>query len=346
MVLSKQLSLSDLIVLCRAMRHNLDAGLTLRDVFRQQSKRGSPAVRPIAERICTAVESGESLEDALKSERSHFPPLFLSLASVGENTGNLPEIFGELERYFILQQRLWRNFMGQIAWPVLQLFAAIFVIAGMILVLGLVAPSGTKPFDPLGLGLSGPSGAMTFLMIAFGTIGGLLALYYLATQVLKQQALVDGILLRVPVLGPTLRALAMMRFCLALRLTLETGMSVASALRLCMRATGNGAFVGQTSTVVEAVKAGEDLTTSLTHTGLFPEEFLHILSVAEEGGRVTEVMRNQADYYQELAARRMTILTMAAGACVWVTVAILIIIVIFRIALTYIGMLDPAKYGL
>src|SRR5262249_54393982 len=80
--------------------------------------------------------------------------------------------------------------------------------------------------------------------------------------------------------------------------------------------------------------------------GVFPRDFLHILEVAEEGGRVTESLRHQADFYQEEAGRRMTILTMAAGACVWVTVAILIIIVIFRIALTYIGMLDPSKYGL
>lgn len=346
MLLSRQLSLADLILLCRALRHNLDAGLTLRDVFRQQAERGPAAVRPIADRIRTAVESGESLEDSLDAERAHFPPLFLSLARVGEQSGNLPEIFSELERYFILQQRLWRTFLGQIAWPVLQLIIAIFVIAGMILILGLVAPSGTKPFDPLGFGLSGPSGAMMFLFLAFGTIAGLLGSYYIVTRALRQQAAVDAILLRLPVLGPCLRALAMMRFCLALRLTLESGMSVSAALRLSMRATGNEAFIAWTSTVVDAVKGGEDLTASLGLAGVFPRDFLHILSVAEEGGRVTESLRHQSDFYQEEAGRRMTVLTMAAGAGVWVTVAILIIIVIFRIALTYIGMLDPSKYGL
>lgn len=345
MLLSTQLSLADLIVLCRAMRHNLDAGLTVRDVFRQQAQRGPYAVRPIADRIRNAVEGGDSLEDALKAERAHFPPLFLSLTTVGEQTGNLPEVLSELERYFILQQRLWRTFLGQIAWPVIQLIAAIFVIAGMILLLGIVAPAGTKPFDPLGLGLSGPSGAATFLMLAFGSIGGLLAGYWILTRILRQGAAVDAVLLRIPVLGPCLRALALMRFCLALRLTLETGMSISSAMRLCLRATGNEAFVAQTATVVDAVKGGEDLTTSLSLTGLFPEEFLHILAVAEEGGRVTEVMRHQSDYYQELAARRMTVLTMAASAVVWAMVAILIIIVIFRLAFFYLGMIEDAGRG-
>ena len=61
----------------------------------------------------------------------------------------------------------------------------------------------------------------------------------------------------------------------------------------------------------------------------------------EEGGRLTEVMRQQAVFYQEEAGRRMTILTHVASWGVWLTVAVLIIYCIFRIALTYIGMLDP-----
>lgn len=346
MLFSRQLPLSDLIELCRALRHNLGAGLTLRDVFRQQARRGSAALRPIALRIQEDLESGESLEKSLKRERAAFPAIFVSLASIGENTGHLPEIFGELEKYFQLQKKLWRIFIGQIIWPCFQLVAGILVIAGMIFILGVLAPSGGKPFDPLGFGLTGTSGALTFLLLSFGSIAGVFVAYHVVTRVLHQQQLVDAILLRIPVVGPTLLALALMRFCLSLRLTLETGMSISAALRLCLRATGNHGFIGYSDAIVDAVKHGDDLADSLALCRFFPAEFIHILATAEEGGRVPEAMRHQADYYEEESARRMTVLTMAAGAAVWVAVAILIIIVIFRIALTYIGMLDPAKYGL
>jgi type IV pilus assembly protein PilC len=346
MLLSRQLPLSNLSDLCRALRHNLAAGLTLRDVFRQMARRGPVHVRPIAERIQDRLEGGESLQAALEHEPGVFPPIFLSLAGVGEETGNLPEVFAELEKYFNLQLKLRRTFLAQIAMPVLQLVGAIFVIAGMIYVLGIVAPAGEKPFDPLGLGLSGASGASTFLLFAFGSIGALIGVYFLLTQVLKKQSLVDGFLLRLPVIGPCLHAIAMARFCLALRLTMETGMSIKAALRLCLRATSNAAFYARAPVVIDAIKSGEDLTTALTRTNLFSVEFLHILSVAEEGGRVPDVMRHQADHYEEEASRRMTILTRVAGFGVWLIVAALITIVIFRIALTYIGMLDPKKYGL
>src|SRR5439155_19344576 len=116
------------------------------------ARRGPHSVRPIADRICQDLEQGESLEASLEKEKDHFPPLFLSLAEVGEQSGSLPEVFAELEKYLVLQQRLRRQFIGQITWPAIQLFAAIWVIAGMIFILGILSPAGGTPFDPLGLG--------------------------------------------------------------------------------------------------------------------------------------------------------------------------------------------------
>lgn len=339
MLSSGRLPLRDLIELCRALRHNLSAGLSLVDVFRQQARRGSPRVRPLADRIATQLASGESLEDALSHEHKAFPSLFVSLAQVGERTGHLPEIFGDLEKYFSMQQRLWRQFVTQITWPVIQLFLAIFIIAGMLYVLGILSSPGGPRFDPIGLGV-GPEGALRFLMIAFGFLGTLAALYIILTQVLKKKDLVDGFLLRLPVLGPCLEALAMTRFCLALRLTMETALSIKNALRLCFRATGNGAFEKQAPLAIELVKQGETLTVALERTGIFPSDFLRAVEAAEEGGRVPEAMRHQAEYYEEEAQRKLKALTTMAGFAVWLFVAGLIIFIIFRIVLTYIGLIE------
>ena len=95
-----QIPLRNLIEFCRVLRHNLAAGLTLRRVFRQQAERGPYSVRPVAQRISEKLEQGESLEAALKDEKHKFPPIFLSLTAMGEESGNLPEVLAELEEYF------------------------------------------------------------------------------------------------------------------------------------------------------------------------------------------------------------------------------------------------------
>jgi type IV pilus assembly protein PilC len=343
MFLSRRLPLSALADLCRTLRHYLGAGLTLRDVFRQQAAKGRPGVRPMAARISEGVESGESLDDLLRKETALLPPLFVALATVGEQTGMLPEVFRELEKYFLFQDRLRKQFLMQIAWPAFQLFAAILVITGLIFILGILANPGSKGFDPIGLG-TGPGPAMGFFCSAWGLIGAVLVMYILGKRLLRQ-GLLDGLLLRVPILGPCLEALALTRFCLALRLTLETAMPIARALRLSFRATGNDAFAAVSEIAERSVKSGDELTVALAKTRLFPEQFRHVLAVGEESGRLTDVLEHQGDQYAEESERRMKALAAAAAWGVWLVVAGIIVFCIFRIALSYIGMIDAAAEG-
>jgi type IV pilus assembly protein PilC len=343
MLFSRRLPLSTLADLCRTLRHYLSAGLTLRDVFRQQAAKGRPGVREMAARISTGVESGEALEDLLRKETALLPPLFVALATVGEQTGMLPEVFRELEKYYLFQDRLRKQFLSQIAWPAFQLVAAILVVTGLIFILGILAGPGSSGFDPIGLG-TGPGPAMGFFCSAWGVVGAVLALYVLGKRLLRQ-GLLDGFLLRLPVIGPCLEALALTRFCLALRLTLETAMPIARALRLSFRATGNDAFAAVSGVAEKSVKSGSDLTAALAKTRLFPQQFRHVLEVGEESGRLTDVLEHQGQQYAEESERRMKALAAAAAWGVWLVVAGLIIFCIFRIALTYIGMIDQAASG-
>jgi type IV pilus assembly protein PilC len=342
MVFSARLPLSSLIELCRTLRHNLGAGLTLQTVFRQMAQRGTARVRPVAGRISEQLQRGQSLQVALKPEKAVFPQLFVALTDVGEEAGMLPEVFGELEKYYLLQQRLRRQFLGQIAWPVFELLAAIFVIALMLWAMGIVAEiTGKQVLDPLGFGLTGASGALIFLGLAFGSLALLAGLYLLIMRSVRRGAIVHGMLLQMPALGPCLYALAVGRFCLALRLTLETGMSVTSALRLGFQATGNAAFEARTEAVVERVRVGDDLTVALSSSRLFGIDFINIIANAEESGELDKVLRHQADYYEEEAARRMRILTFALGKIIWILVAVIIIFLIFRVfTKVYLGAIE------
>jgi type IV pilus assembly protein PilC len=346
MLLSSRLSLSSIIDLCRALRHNLGAGLMLRDVFRQQARRGSAEVRPVAERMWEAIERGESLRTALKQEQKAFPPLFLALASVGEETGNMPEIFGELEKYYAMQQRFIRQFISQSMLPILQLVAAIFVISGLMYILGFIAETrGGPALEPIGFGLTGARGATIFLFGSFGTMAGLVIAYILISRSLKQKAVVDGLLLGLPAIGPFLRALAMARFTLAMRLTMDSAAPVTASLDLSLKGTGNAYFATRADGVKAALRSGQSVTDALAQTRMFSGDFINIVAVGEESGRLPEVMGQQASFYEEEAGRRLATLTKVGGFMVWGFVAALIVIAIFKIFSLYIGAIESATQG-
>jgi type II secretory pathway component PulF len=161
-----RLSLPNLIELCRTMRYALMSGLMLRDTMDMVANRGARPLRPVAARITADLKAGWGLQEALKKQRASFPPLFLALTAVGEESGSLPEVLAELEKYYEMQLKLRRDIISEISWPAVQFVIAVLVMTGMILVLGIIAPTGRaggEPFDPLGLGLLGSEGALKFL---------------------------------------------------------------------------------------------------------------------------------------------------------------------------------------
>lgn len=319
---------------CRMLRVSHDGGIGLADTFRQQGRRGPGEVRPLSAAVGDDLAAGQSLEDALKPHGGQLPKLFVKLAVVGERSGHLPEVFRELERYYDLEWQLVRQFRQQIAWPVFQLVAAVFVIAGLIAILGWITPAGGKPLDPLGLGLTGTAGALTFLFI----VASVAVLAWLTYRFLRDRVVVmaaaERQLLQLPWIGPALEAVWLARFCLALRLTAGAGLPLKSAARDSLEATGSAAFAKSGNDVVAVIKQGDALPEALTAARLFPSEFVDVVANADETGQVPEVMARQAEHYFDEARRRMTALTAAAGWAVYLGVAIIIIAAIFRIYTT------------
>lgn len=341
MLFSSQISLASLAALCSALRVSHGAGLTLVQAFSQQAKKGPFAVRPICGRIADRLKAGDSLEEVLRDEGKAFPTLFVSMITVGEQSGNLPEIFRALEDYYREQLTLRRDFLARSVWPVAQFVGAVVVITLMILILGMLSANPETAFDPIGLGV-GPLGALKFLLLVAGFLTFLFGGYFLATRVLGKTATVHRLLLSLPVVGPCAQAIALARLSLAMSLTLDTSLSTAKALRQSLAASGNGAYEACGTNVAAALKGGETVATALGNSRLFPEEFVAAVENAEESGQVPEVMERQSRQYQELASMRMKTLMMFATFAVWGGVAVFIIFLIFKIAFAYFGILDKA----
>ena len=94
---SSKCPLPALVAWCRALRYSLSAGLDPVKVFKQQAKSGPRPLRALAGELAGKLAAGESLEDALEPHRNKFPPLFVELVAVGEQTGRLEDTFQELE---------------------------------------------------------------------------------------------------------------------------------------------------------------------------------------------------------------------------------------------------------
>jgi type II secretory pathway component PulF len=318
------------------MRYSLSSGLMLRDVMELLAKRGTPAVRRVAEQLGKDLKVGWGFRDALERQGATFPPLFAALVSVGEEAGTLPEILSHLEAHYLMQQRLRRHFVSQISWPVIELVTGTLVIAGLIYALDFVSLSYWRearevPLDPLGLGLIGRRGALIFLGAVFGPLLLATVVIALAKRLLRRKPWFQRFLLSVPALGPCLGSVALARFCIALSLMLETNVSILRTLRLAFLATDNAAFINALPRAEATLRQGNTIATSLERARVLPRKFLSMIAIAEESGRLPEVLRTQAEEFQEEANRRLSFFNQLASWLVWILVALFIAVAIFRI---------------
>jgi type IV pilus assembly protein PilC len=336
---SSKCPLPALVAWCRSLRYSLSAGLDPVRIFKQQAKSGPRPLRWLADELAHKLAAGESLEDALAPHSNRFPPLFLELVAVGEQTGRLEDTFQELEQYYQMLLSMQRNFRSQMMYPMIQFFAAIFIISFLIWVLGML---GSK-MDPTGLGLTGAAGALTFLGCAAAFVGVIVVVLKVSAESIRFRARMEGMLLWVPGWGPALLAFAVMRFAVALRMCAEAGLRAELTLHYCFRATANAAFQQGEARAVEVVKRGGELYDALAASGApFPPEFRDTLLMAEETGNTSEVMERLAVRLREDAERKLKIAAQFTGYAIQGLVALMIIFFIFRIAGMYIGALNGA----
>lgn len=327
------LPLPVLVEWCHLLRHNLDAGLPLTRVIDQLAARGPQSGRAAAERIGLLLRQGESLTRALEDQPKATPVLFRSLVRVGEETGHLPEILGELQRHYRLVLEQKRQFRSRCFLPVVQLVLGAFVIAALILVLGLIG----GPAAPGIFGLRGPGGAAIFLGICAGIGAMVWALVRYAPAAFGTSG--SRFARWVPGLGPLLECLVLGRFSLAASLTLGSGMNAARALQLALEATDEPRFAAAAKGVSRAIRNGDSLALALAKSGLFPETFLEIMAVAEEAGLVPERLAHQAEQFAEESSLRLVALTRMASLGVWLLYAAIMVLLIFRVAGFYLGAL-------
>lgn len=348
-----RLSLKDAAHLCRRLATSLEAGVDIRRVFsREAAGRGSSLpkqLEPVAQRIA----QGYSLGDALEATGDYFPPLFRELGEVGEKTGKLPEVFRRLADNYDHQLLLRRNFRAAIAWPVLQLVAAICVVGFLIWVMGFIGSmTNSEPLNPLGIRIGGKPlvgsrGLAIYIGFLVSVAGVLIVIVQGAKRGVGWGAPLERVLYAIPMLGKNVRTLVLARFAWALEMTLEAGMNVLEALPLSLRTTQSPGLRALSDQVVQGLRRGDEIHEVLAETKSFPRDLLDAIEVGERAGRLPETMAVLSRQYQEQARYALTALTTLAGFGVWLLVAGIIILVVFRIfTQAYLSPINEALEGL
>ena len=252
----------------------------------------------------TDVEGGMSLADAMKRHPKVFDALFCNMIAAGEAGGILDTILKRLATYIEKAVKLQAQVKSAMIYPV-----AVVVIAAVVIgvILWKVIPTFAALFAGLGAELPLPTRVVIMLsnnlvrffpllMIAGAGLSYGFKTYY-ATE--KGRRVIDGISLKMPILGPILRKIAVARFCRTLSTLMASGVPILDGLDITAKTSGNAVIEDAIQTTRKSIERGETISAPLKETKVFPGMVCQMISVGEATGALDTMLGKIADFYEE-----------------------------------------------
>ena len=317
------ISTKKLLWISQTMSSMLDAGLPVSRVLQVlQEQAGKHGLRDELRDVSQRVSGGESLAEAFAAS-GRWPSLFVRFIAIGEETGRLERITSELRRFYETRLRVRRQFISQMMLPVLQYVAAVFILSAALYILNSVA--------------SNPTHLVRNLAIGYGIPVALGVLYYLMHMELLPGRWFQEMLLQIPGVRSVVRNAALARFSRTMHLTLEAGLPIKECLDCSFQATDNQAYLARFDRFRAAVEDGQPLAPLFRSSGLFPDNYGHVVAVGEEAGKLTEKFEWLADNYTEEFERSLSTFATVVSRAMYALVALIIIIMVFKMFSMYAG---------
>src|SRR5207237_10681993 len=133
------ISTRTLIQLCHRVGTAVRSGVDARRVWEMEERHASGPLRAALGSIRQQVTSGGTVAEGMQASNGYFPPMFIQMVAVGEQTGKLDEVLHRLGEHFEHLASMRRTFLIGIAWPLFELTFAVLVIGFLIFILGFIS---------------------------------------------------------------------------------------------------------------------------------------------------------------------------------------------------------------
>jgi type II secretory pathway component PulF len=139
----------------------------------------------------------------------------------------------------------------------------------------------------------------------------------------------DKIKLRIPLIGPVVRAAALGRFARTLGTLVKSGVSLLPALKIVENTIGNRILAQQVASVAEETRGGDSLAAPLRKLGIFPRTMIQMIDVGEQTGKLDEMLLKVAEIEErQMRARTKILISLLAPILIMVVGALVGFIVI------------------
>lgn len=296
----------EITIFTRQLATMLGSGIPLHQALLYYGETSEGDLPVVIRKVAFDVASGHSFSNAMRAFPLIFSPIYIALAEMGEQSGQLVTAYRRMADLMERQTNMRKKVVSALTYPCVLLVVSMTAIAGFIY---FVLPMMTPMFENMGVELPLPTRILLSFRVVVPTLTilavlSLLGLWlgkpwvkiYLRQHPEKLRQL-HAIPFFIPVVSGIYSKLATARILYSMSTMLDSGLTMTATMKRAAMASGNQFIAFRLDRATESVMEGASLAEALSIFEVFPNTAIQMLAVGEESANLSNMVNHIANLY-------------------------------------------------
>ncbi len=296
----------EITIFTRQLATMLGSGIPLHQALLYYGETSEGDLPVVIRKVATDVASGHSFSNAMRAFPLIFSPIYIALAEMGEQSGQLVTAYRRMADLMERQTNMRKKVVSALTYPCVLLVVSMTAIAGFIY---FVLPMMTPMFENMGVDLPLPTRILLSLRVVVPTMTvlGVLTLIgfwlgrpwvriHLRNHPEKLRQL-HAIPFYIPVVSGIYTKLATARILYSMSTMLDAGLTMTATMKRASMASGNQFIAFRLDRATDSVMEGASLAEALAIYEVFPNTAIQMLAVGEESANLSNMVNHIANLY-------------------------------------------------
>jgi len=348
---TRRITRTELIAFCFHLSQLLKAGVNIIEALTDlRDTVDNAGFRQVIASVLEDIEGGLKFSEAMANHPYCFDNVFVALVRAGEQSGQLTEVLDELSENLKWQDEIASQARRALVYPSIVLVVIVAVI--FVLMIFLV-PQLASAFRTMVPKLPAETQALVtisnifvkwwYLLIGVPAAAAAGAWMFARTNEGAQRSL-DGLSLRLPVLGAIRQKIILARFSTYFAMLYRSGISVLDCIQISEKIVGNRVMEEGLQRVGRSISEGQGISQAFIATKLFPPLVLRMLRVGESTGALDVALLNVSYFYNRQVRESIDRLQQTIGPATTVVLGLLIVGILYAIFLPIYDVISKMKF--
>ena len=300
-----RVGLADLVIFTRQLATMIDAGLAIvQSLQALADQTPNKVMRDVIRDICTRVEGGDSLSEALQKHPKAFDRLYVCMVAAGEKGGLLAEILARLATYLENTARLRKKVKSAMMYPTIVTIVAIGIT---IFLLVKVIPVFADIYSGFGAQLPAPTQFLIslsailqkYFILFLLALGALVYGWFYFIKTPAGRWFWDSRRIRLPIFGSIAHKICLARFTRTLASLIRSGVPILEVLQIVSQTVGNVVMEKAIKDSSTDIERGEGIAAALGKHPVFPSMIVRMVTAGEQTGKIDTMLERISDFLDE-----------------------------------------------